>query len=170
MQNTKYEMRDTRYEPGFTIAELLLALAIMGLLLAAVATAFNASVTNYCENEKVFKTMNITRQALARITTQLRTGHSFKLDDPDNKCTFFTSQNEDITYEYRSSDNRLYLITNSDNKEYVLCDNVTSMSFTKTLTDDGLDFKSIQISMTVSVNDYTRTIPAAVAVRRNISW
>ena len=170
MQNTKYEMRDTRYEPGFTIAELLLALAITGLLMAAVATAFNASVINYRENKEMFKTMNMTRQAMARITTQLRTGHSFKLDDPNSKCTFFTSQNEDITYDYRSSDNRLYIITNSDNEEYVLCDNVTSMSFTKTPTNDGLDFKSIQISITVLVNDFTRTIPAAVAIRRNLRF
>ena len=170
MQDRQYATDSRQGRNGFTLAELLLALAIMALLLAAVATAFNASVTNYRENEKIFKTMNMARQALARITTQLRTGHSFRLDDPNNKCTFFTSQNEDITYEYRGSDNRLYLITNSDNKEYILCDNVTSMSFTRTLTDDGLDVKSVQISMTVSVNDFTHTIPAAVAIRRNIIW
>lgn len=58
---------------GFTIAELLLALAITALLLAAVAAAFNASVINYRENERIFRTINSARQALSRITSQLRT-------------------------------------------------------------------------------------------------
>ena len=37
MRNTQYTIRNTQYQDGFTIAELLLALAITGLLLAAVA-------------------------------------------------------------------------------------------------------------------------------------
>ncbi len=169
MQNTRYEIRNTKYENGFTIVELLISLAIAGLLLAAIAVAFNASVINYRENEDIFKTINNARQALSRITTDLRTGHLFKLDDPDYKCTFFTAANEDITYEYRIADKNLYLITNSDNQEYLLCDNVSSMSFIKTLTDEGTDIKSVQISMTVFSGNMQRTISAAAVVRKNLN-
>lgn len=160
--------KTTKATLGFTIVELLVALAVMGILLAAVAVAFNASIMNYQENEDIFNAVNSARQALFRMTSQLRTGQAFKLDDPDTKCTFFTSDNQDITYEYRSADNKLYLITNSDSQEYVLCEKVTAMSFIKTPTDDGLDFKSVQITMTVLVGNVEQTLSAAVAIRRNL--
>jgi len=70
------EHRASSIEHAFTIAELLLALAITGLLLAVVAVAFNASIINYGENEDVFKTINSARQALFRITSQLRTANA----------------------------------------------------------------------------------------------
>jgi len=156
---------------GFTIVELLLVLVISSILLAAVAVAFNASIINYRENEDIFKTINNARQALFRITSQLRTGYWVDPNAPNNECSFFTSDDQDITYEFRSADNKLYLITNSDGQEYVLCENVTAMSFFKTPTDDGLDCKSVQISMTVQSGpprQMQRTLSAAVVVRKNL--
>jgi len=162
---------DSRIRTGFTIVELLLAVAIAGMLLAAVAFAFNASAVNYRENEEIFKTMNNARQALFRITSQLRTGHWVNPGAPPNQCSFFTADadgNEPITYDYRSAAKKLYLITNVDSNEYVLCDNVTAMSFTKTPTDDG-DCKSVQISMTVASGDTHRTVSTAAVIRRNLN-
>ncbi|MFB0524264.1 MAG: PilW family protein [Phycisphaerae bacterium] len=157
---------------GFTIVELLLVLVISSILLAAVAVAFNASIINYRENEDIFKTINNARQALFRITSQLRTGYWVDPNAPNNECSFFTSDDQDITYEFRSADNKLYLITNSDGQEYVLCENVVSMSFIKTPTDDGSDCKSVQISMTVQSGpprQMQRTLSAAVVIRRNLN-
>jgi len=157
---------------GFTIVELLLVLVISSILLAAVAVAFNASVINYRENEGIFKTINNARQALLRMTSQLRTGHWVNPSDPNNRCSFYTADadgNEPITYEYRSAGNKLYLITNNDGQEHVLCENVISMSFIKTPTDDGSDCKSVQISMTVQSGNIQRTLTAAVVIRRNLN-
>jgi len=161
-------MKNNRCQTGFTIVELLFALAITGMLLAAVAVAFNASVINYRENEEIFKTINNARQALLRMTSQLRTACPVDPNAPSNECSFFTAEGQDITYEYRSSDNKLYLITNIDDQEYVLCDNVISMSFVKTATDDGSDCKSVQISMTVQSGEMQRTLSAAVVIRKNL--
>lgn len=162
-------MEKTRHKAGFTIAELLLAVAIAGMLLAAVAFAFNASAINCRENEQIFKTMNNARQALTRITTQLRTADAVDPNAPSNACSFFTADGQDITYEFRSADKKLYLITNSDGSEYVLCDNVTATTFTKTLTEDGLDCTSVQISMTVTNGDTRRELSSAAAIRRNLN-
>ena len=156
-----------KFTAGFTIAELLIALAITGLLLVAVAVAFNASITSYRENEDIFKTINTARQALLRITSQLRTG-LVDPNAPDNKCSFFTADDKDITYEYRSADGKLYLVTNSDGQEYVLCENITSMSFIKNPTDDGADVKSVQISITVASGNVQRALSAAAVIRRNL--
>jgi len=73
--------------------------------------------------------MNSARQALTRMTNQLRTASSVQpVVSPSNQCSFFTGDTpaQDLTYEFRSADNKLYLITNSDGSEYVLCDNVTA--------------------------------------------
>jgi Tfp pilus assembly protein FimT len=155
---------------AFAIVELLLALAITGILLAAVAVAFNASIINYRENKHIFKTINNARQALFRITTQLRTGYWVDPNAPNNECSFFTAKDRDITYRFNNADNKLYLITNDDllDDDYVLCDNVTSMSFIKTPTDDGSDAKSVQISMTVASGNMERTVSAAAVIRKNL--
>ena len=50
--------KPTKFIAGFAIVELLLALAITGVLLVAVAVAFNASIINYQENEDIFKILN----------------------------------------------------------------------------------------------------------------
>jgi len=161
--------RSNKYSGGFTIAELLIALAIMSILLTAVAVSFHASVTSYQENEDIFKTINNARQALFRITTDIRTGRAFKLTDPANKCTFYPANKaNDITYEYRNADGKLYLITNSDHREFVLCDGITAMNFVKTPTAKGTDLKSVLISMTVKSGNVSRTVSAAAVVRRNL--
>ena len=165
------KMKNTKYKAGFTIAELLLALAISAMLLVAVAVAFNASATNYRENEDIFRVTNSTRQALFRITSQLRTADAVDPAAPDNECSFITAADEDITYQFRIADNKLYLITNIDSNEYVLCDNVTAMTFTKNtvVEDEQVIVKSVQISMTVASGNVQKAISAAASIRRNLN-
>ena len=161
-----------KFTAGFTIVELLIALAITGLLLVAVAVAFNASITSYRENEDIFKTINTARRALLRITSQLRTADAVDPCTPNNECTLITAGGDDITYRYNNGDSKLYLITNDDlsDSDYVLCDNITAMTFTKnTATEDAVVYvKSVQISMTVISGNVQRTVSAAAAVRRNL--
>jgi len=174
MQNTKYKKRDTKYETGFTIVELLLALAIASILLATVATAFNASIINYRENEDIFKVINSARGALFRLTSQLRTADAVDPTSPANECTLITSGGDDITYRYNNADNKLYLITNDDlsDPDYVLCDNVTAMTFTKdTVIVESIEkVRSVQVSITVACGNVQKKISAAAVVRRNLSW
>jgi prepilin-type N-terminal cleavage/methylation domain-containing protein len=161
-------MQKTRYKTGFTIAELLISIAISAMLLVAVAVAFNASATNYRENEEIFRTINTARQALSRITSDIRTS----LPDPASpasECTLDTAAGDNITYRYDSAQNKLYLRTNNDGQQYVLCENVTDMNFSNTLTADGLDVKSVQISITVASGDAQRTLSTAAVARRNLN-
>ncbi|HUT28154.1 MAG TPA: prepilin-type N-terminal cleavage/methylation domain-containing protein [Sedimentisphaerales bacterium] len=161
---------------GFTIIELLLALAITALLLSAAAVAFNASISNYEENEQIFNAINKGRQALTRMTTELRTAgyHDpviglVAVDPlaPGHQCNFRTATGGDFTYEFRSAVSKLYLINNDTGQEYTLCDNVTAATFTKDPTGDG-DCKSVQISLTVQSGNLQRKLSAAVVMRRNL--
>jgi prepilin-type N-terminal cleavage/methylation domain-containing protein len=166
MNERKHHRRSIR-RPAFTMIECLLGLAISAVLLTAVAVAFNASLVNYRENERMYVTINSGRQALTRITTQLRTADAVDLAAPANECSFITAEGDDITYEYRAAANTLYLVLD-DGTEYVLCENVTGANFTRTLTDDGLACKSVQISLSVEDGDYERTLSAAAVVRKNL--
>jgi hypothetical protein len=152
---------------------LLIALTIAAMLLVAVEAAFNASAANYQQNEDIFKAVNSARQALFRITTQLRTANAVDPNAPSNECSMITAAGEDITYRYNSSDNKLYLITNDDlfDSDYVLCDNVTAMNCTKTsiVEDAVIKVRKVQISITVESDDVEKTISAAAAIRRNLN-
>jgi Tfp pilus assembly protein FimT len=157
---------------ALTIAEMLIVLAITAMLLAAVAVAFNASVISYRENENAFKAVNSARQALSRITTQLRTATAVDPNAANNECSLLTADGDDITYRYSSADNKLYLITNDNpsDRDYVLCDNVTAMAFTKStvVRDTVVYVKSVQISMTVQSGSSQKTLAAAAVVRKNL--
>lgn len=169
VQNISYRVRASG-RSGFTLAEVLLSLVIAGILLAAVATAFNASIVNYQENEDIFVAVNSARQALFRITTQLRTAIAVDPNAPINECTLITSDGEDISYWYKYADDKLYLVTNSDGQEYVLCENVTAATFTKDTVVEDMQIKvtSVQISMTVMSGDEQRTVASAAVIRRNL--
>ncbi|MHC4691935.1 MAG: PilW family protein [Planctomycetota bacterium] len=161
-------MKNAGNKNGFGIVELLIAMAITSMLLVAVAVAFHASMMSYRENEDIFIAVNRARQSLFRITTQLRSGYWVDPNAPSNECSFFTAGGDDITYRFNTTDSKLYLITNdiTTDSDYVLCDNVTAMSFVKTPTDDGSNTKSVQISITVSSGNSERTLTSATVIRR----
>ena len=167
-------------DAAFTIIELLLALAITAMLLTAAAVAFNASIKNYEENENIFHSINKARQALFRITTELRTADAVATDDPNTECSLITAQLKPITYRFNSGDNKLYLITDDDlfDNDYVLCDNVADMTSTRdTFTEiedvNGVPVsvtkvRSVQTSMTVKSGNLQRKLSAAAVIRRNL--
>jgi len=155
---------------GFTILELLITLAITGLLLAAVAAAFNASVKSHTQNQALIKAIGASQAALSRITTQLRCAEAVDSNSPANECGLITDTGDDITYRYNSTDKKVYLIDNTAGTSNVLCDNVTFMTFQKeTATDEGTTYvKNVQIKMTIAIGKAERTVSAAAVIRRNL--
>jgi len=172
IRDTRYEIRYTGHRTGFTLIELLLALAITAILLTAVALAFNASVINYRENEDMFKAINNARQALFRITSQLRTARAVDDTAPANECSMITAAGENITYRYDNTARVLYLITTDG--DYVLCSNVNSVTFTQEkefFVEDGVTkvkVKSVQIVISVASDGVEKKLAAAAVVRRNL--
>ncbi len=156
---------------GFTVVECLISLAICAMLMTAVAVAFNASLVNFRENEEMFQSINNARQALTRMTTQLRTADGVSTAAPSHQCVFRTPADELLTYEFHDAGhadaqyrNTLCLI--SDGTPYILCDNVVNTTFTKTPSSTPGDAKSVLISLTVRCGGSERTLSAAAVVRR----
>jgi prepilin-type N-terminal cleavage/methylation domain-containing protein len=152
---------------GFTFVELLISLAITAMIMAAVCTAFNAYATNFQQNQAIGKSINDCRQALAKITQQLRTATAVDPACGNNECVFLSASGENMKYYLSGS--KLYLLGETGN--YVVCDNVTAASFIKnTAIDKGVTFvKSVQISMTVVNCGISTTMPAAVVIRKSLN-
>ena len=152
---------------GFTLIELLISLVIVALLLTAVAVTLNASAINYRENENVFRSINEARQALTRMTTQIRTG----LVDPNNiadqqTCEVLCSDGSRVKYHYDSPSKHLYLYDYGTGLDYLLCDNVSSITFKKDNSTPSGDVKSVRISVTISDDQVTQSLSAAAVVRK----
>jgi prepilin-type N-terminal cleavage/methylation domain-containing protein len=159
-------MRHRKQSFGFTIVELLISLAITAILLTAVAVAFNASVINYTTNESILKTVNTARQALFRMTSQIRTGLVDANDMSADSCRLLCADGSDMTYQYNSSDQKLYVHNNTTGDDYLLCDNVTALTFTKDDNTPTGDIKSVQIAITVESDNVEQKLAGAAVVRR----
>jgi prepilin-type N-terminal cleavage/methylation domain-containing protein len=186
MKHQKSNIKNQTAIRGFTIVECLIGLAISAMLLTALAVAFNASVINFRENEDMFRTMNNARQALTRMTSEIRTaGYLDESTVPSTwygvahnatpsseyQCTLYLPNHDLIKYEFRSADKKLYLVKNAT--DYTLCNNVTNATFTTTSKDpNNVDAASVLISLTVQSGTpqrrFQRTLAAAAVIRRNL--
>lgn len=164
-----------RKQNAFTVIELLVALTIMAMLTTALAFAFDASVKNYNANEGIYKTTNTARQALLRITNDLRTAQAVALigsGDPDNsQCSIILSNGTDVTYRFDSTDNTLYYDDNTGGNSYVLCENVTAITFERSTVPDEPDkIRSVRIVMTLTddLGKVSQTLAAGSVIRKNL--
>lgn len=164
---------NTKHKTAFTLIELLMSLMILGMLMAAVAVAFDASVKNYQANEGIYRTVNTGRQALLRITNDVRIAQAVASIgigtgfDSLTELTLKTPDNQDITYRFDSSTNELRLYTADD--DYLLCRNVTLMSFNR-FPHNIQPVRNVRIKMELADpgSGVTQTLVAAAVVRRNI--
>lgn len=170
---------DQKSKPNaFTIIEMLMALTIMAMLLTAVAFAFDASIKNYHANQGIYKTLNTARQALLRITNDLRTAQAVQVigagGDPDNsQCSIILADGSDVTYRFDDTDGTLYYDNNATGDSFVLCENVTAMTFNRaeiTLPNGRTDIRSVRMVMTLTDDsgNVTQTLAAASVIRKTL--
>ncbi len=154
---------------GFTIAEMLVALAVMALLLTAVAVALNASAINYNDNKDIFNAINMGRQAMLRMTNQLRTAQqvpdTVAETNPTIQCSFTPADSNQVCrFRYDGTVKKVYL--DSDGHSYTLCDNVTAMAFNRSPSTGTV--KRVQMSMTVTVGGTSQVIAGAAVLRKTL--
>jgi len=169
---------------GFTLIEVMMSLVILAMLMTAVAFAFDASVTNYQANKGIYETVNRARQALLRITNDLRSAQAVALiggGDPDNaQVSLVTNTGTDITYRYDSDTGTLYYDDNASGSSYVLCNHVTGATFNRTEheieRDNGAGgvetitaIRDVRIVLTLTddTGKVSQTLAAATLVRKN---
>lgn len=89
---------------GFTLVELLLSAALVGLLLSAVAAAMHASLTSYEENTKAAALNQTTRTLLMRMRREIRTAAAVNHEAEYNQLVIIPPEDgsglQEIKYEY----------------------------------------------------------------------
>ena len=162
--------RSSGSKGGFTLVEILIAVALLAMLMAAVGVAVHASAMNYKANEDIFKAMSTARQAMTRITTDLRTALDISEGEPLSQCSIHYDDDgtADIVYQFDSGGNILNLIVTSGPNAgtYVLCKNVEAMEFIRTPATGVV--RNVRISMTVTVGGQSQTVASAAVIRRNM--
>lgn len=176
----------TKSKAGFTLVEIMVSLIVVGMIMAAVALAFNASVASYTANEDMFQAMSAARQAMIRMTSDIRIANTVNDAEPATQCSMFIPigstpdplDQRHVTYQFDGANNLLNLIVHSDDDSptpagtYVLCRNVTALTFARTEVP-GItpkEIKSVRISMTVTVGSESQTVSSAAVLRRNLEF
>ena len=164
-------MKICKLKSAFTLVEMLICLAVVGVILTAVAIAFDACVANYEANKGISDSIIKANQALSRITADLRCAADVcePSAEPNNQCTMITAEGDEITYRFDQAEGKLYLVKNGT--EHILCEGISSVAFEKKtgINESGLQcVKSVQIILTVGTGNFARDACAAAVIRKNL--
>lgn len=182
-------MKHPRVKKAFTVVELLVSLMILGMLMAALAFAFDASVTNYKANEGIYRTIHTGRQVLLRITNDIRTAEAVALNTPgvsqfaqltglandsnSSRLSLRTANGEDICYRFDLPTKTLYFDNfTTGSTDNVLCKNISSMTFPRATVagSSPVEIRNVRIIMNLTdpVSAVSQDMAAAAVVRRNL--
>ncbi len=168
-----------RQRRGFTLAELLAAVTIMAMLMAAVAGAMQACFQTYAENERIAAMTQTGRAILWRMGQELRTAKAVSYDDGLLEIIPPTgSTNEMIEYQLVNGELIYTLTTDGNATEHKLISNtddvkVESFTMAKTMGTDWKDrtcVKSLTTTMTLSADDNELKITSTTSPRRNLIY
>lgn len=168
---------------GFTLIEVILAVTITALLLAAIATAMHASLMSYTENEKAAAVTQTSRSVINRLVRDVRTAQA--VDSTDTSLTIIPPDNgsgiTEIQYDF-SGGQLLYRVTrNGQQSTHVLIEapdqgggpGVGSFDVLREVGQnwEGVDCtKSITVRLVLEMDGRPFGVTATSAPRRNQTY
>jgi len=169
-----------RSRRGLTLTEVLIALAILAVLLAAVAGAVQAVLTSYTENARIAEITQTARVVLNRMMREVRTADA--LDSGPQRLTLIPPTNEEgitqIEYElvdgalhYRrtttgGTDDRL-LIASDESVRIDGFDVVRQVA----LDGEGIAYtRCVTATLTLHSGSNGFRVSASVCPRRNLTY
>ena len=173
-------MNATRKNNGFTIIEMLVAVAIVAMLLATVAVALHGSLVSYRENEKIAETVQVARVVLNRLVSEVRTADA--VDTDAQRVTIIPPVNaEHVTeMEYELNGGVLYyrrvVMGTQESQAFISSDeNVQVEAFSVTRETDvdgeGVTYTTaltVQLILRSGANSFPLT--ASACPRRNLEY
>ncbi len=166
---------------GFTIVEMLMALAILAMLLSAVALAMHASLHNYGENTNIAELTQTARVVLNRMMSEIRTADA--IDSASQRVTIIPPQPDpgNVTeIEYELADGVLYChrtVSTTQTSHILIASNgdvqVTGFTITSETGIDGEEVeytKSVTAKLDLKSGDSTFSVTASACPRRNMQY
>ncbi|HUS92684.1 MAG TPA: prepilin-type N-terminal cleavage/methylation domain-containing protein [Phycisphaerae bacterium] len=179
-------MRNRRHNrrAGFTLIEVLIAVTLSALLLAAVAVAMSASLYSYEQNTGSADSDQVVRTLLMRMRREMRTADAIDFGAPGNEVIIYPPANdrgiEKIRYEYDYGQQKLiyHLTVSGDTTSETLLDPsspVKVLSFYTTYytaQDEGGVWYTQRAVVQIYVQEDAsyRTITCSAAPRRNVTY
>lgn len=177
-----------RSQKGFTLVELLVAMAIAGIVMAAGYSMYISQQKAYQTTEDVTALQQNLRSALYFIEHDMRMAgynptrstQAFSFTDiAPNSCTFLTDTNEDGALQneseritYRLSGNALQKIygTLTAQVPQTIADNITGLSFVwynnaGGTPANGGDVRRVQVTLTGTDGRHTRQLSSMINCR-----
>jgi len=172
-------------ENGFTLLELLVVMALSGIVMASLYATFLSQQRSYQMTEQVVAVQQNLRGAMYYMEREIRiagydprrtnnftitaiSGQSitFTMDFVTENGTFDTG--ETITYAYNGGDNTI--TRNAGAGAQVIAENVTGLTFTGLTatggtTTVGADVRSVDVTINGSLGGHTRTYTTRVRCR-----
>ena len=166
---------------GFTIVEMLLALAILAVLLSAVAVAMYASLHNYGENTEIAELTQAARVVLNRMMSEVRTADA--VDSASQRVTIIPPQPDsgNVTeIEYELDGGVLYCrrtVSGVQTSESLIASDedveVTGFTVTRETGINGEEVeytKSVTATLDLKSGDNTFSVTASACPRRNMTY
>ncbi|MBS3735013.1 MAG: prepilin-type N-terminal cleavage/methylation domain-containing protein [Phycisphaerae bacterium] len=167
---------------GFTLVEVLIALALFALLMAAMGTAVHGALDSHAENTDLASATQGARVALQRICHDIRTAAS--VDPYAGTGTLRLVPPEDvdaiqIDYVHDANEQQLlYCVTDGAGQtDHVLLGgddgiDVTAFVVDHEIADDGEEtyIRSTTFALTFEVDGESLTVTASAAPRRNQTY
>lgn len=164
-------------QTGFSLVELLIAMALLALLMVSIATAVHASFKSYETNERIAAATQATRTVLGRMMQEVRTASDVECtsmeltiyppedDSSADKLQYSLEAGALIYRRWVGTSVSVHTLLGGD-------DDVTVNSFTVFAeTDDdgegGTIVKSVTVSLSISVGDETLPVTTSAALRKN---
>lgn len=128
-----------REKDGFTLIEILIAMAIASIVLVAFFSFLNSTIMNNAKNEKDIKLVNIAQSEIEILREQIKSGtsqikielgNSNRISIPDSNHIKWVGSNEQILeidstgiykeYIYNSNNSILEYIKKINNEDYII--------------------------------------------------
>lgn len=161
--------------PGFTLVELIVALAIVGMIMTAIGFAMRGGVENYQFNTKLADSTQAGRALMSRVTDEIRTA-SDVTTATDRVNIFPTDTTGPTQISYYLSGGQFYCRRqgNGYDETYAVLEADEQLTVTdfeaQVLQDGGVP---IQVNMTVTFKSgkgedaQYRTVTASSAIKAN---
>ena len=162
-------------QEGFSLIELLVAVAIFAALLAAVATAMHASLLSYKENEKIASVTSTARWILHGMMQEVRTATD--VDSTATQLTIDPDGTGQNNIQYELSNNVLYCRRSAagSTTTHVLLDSsdnvsVTAFSVVREVDTDTLATLSVTVRLALAMDNQGFAVTASAVPRRNQAY
>jgi Tfp pilus assembly protein PilE len=127
-----------RHARGYTLAELLISLALTAALMTALGTAYCASITSYSENREMVDSVSQARAALGHLANAVRNAQAVQVEEEYGLVIVTTHDGEVWYYQWVTDDGLNHFTCSIPELEQTatLATNVTALDITCETEED----------------------------------